>query len=342
MRPGPEQGFPALPPTTGGQNTHACANTAPGFTFQNRRLAQWVDPAPLRTSRGSDMTVTSMCRLFGFHSATRERVHDALVLERNSLRRQSLEHPDGWGIASWQDGELPEIARGLGAAHLDPEFERISSAVQARTVLAHLRLASVGAVKLDNAHPFTHGRWAFAHNGTLHAFDRHRSAIESLIAPRYGELMGGETDSERCFALFLTRLSSRADLAGPVSLADVQWALATTMDEVARITDVDVGNGKRSAMNFLVTDGDLLAATRRDRTLFFAAEADEGVPIPARPTTGTRVYALEVASEELQGPDVWHEVPQDGVIGIDQDLRFVETSLATLLQRTAGTLARTG
>jgi predicted glutamine amidotransferase len=282
-----------------------------------------------------------MCRLFGFRSAASERVHDALVLERNSLRRQSLEHPDGWGIASWQDGGYPQVARGLGAAHLDPEFERVSSAVEARTVLAHLRLASVGSVKLDNAHPFTHGRWAFAHNGTLHAFDRHRAAIEELIAPAY-RTFRGETDSERCFSLFLTRLASRADPAGPPSLGDVQWALAKVMDEVSRITDVDVGNGKRSAMNFLVTDGDLLAATRRDRSLFFAAEAADGIPLRERPGSGTPVFALEVASEELQGPDVWHEVPLDGVIGIDRDLTFVETSLATLLQRTAGTLARTG
>ena len=122
----------------------------------------------------------------------------------------------------------------------------------------------------------------------------------------------------------------------------MQWALATAMDEIARITDVDVGNGKRSAMNFLVTDGDLLAATRRDRSLFFAAESEESVPLAERPAPGTRVYALEVASEELLGPDVWHEVPLDGVIGIDRDLTFVETSLAALLQRTAGTLARTG
>jgi len=283
-----------------------------------------------------------MCRLFGFRSAACERVHDALVLERNSLRQQSLEHPDGWGIACWQEEGPPDVARGLGAAHLDPEFERISSAVQARTVLAHVRLASVGAVKLDNAHPFTHGCWAFAHNGTLHAFERHRLAIEALIAPSYRALMRGETDSERCFALFLTRLASRTDPAGRPSLADVQWALAATMDEVARITDVEVGTGRRSAMNFLVTDGDLLAATRRDRTLFFAAELDEGLPLRTRPPSGSRVYALEVASEELQGLDVWHEVPQDGVIGIDRDLTFVETSLATLLQRTAGTLARTG
>jgi predicted glutamine amidotransferase len=283
-----------------------------------------------------------MCRLFGFRSSTHEGVHDALVTERNSLRRQSLEHPDGWGIASWQDGPLPEVARGLGAAHLDPEFERVSSAVRARTVLAHLRLASVGTVKLDNAHPFTFGRWGFAHNGTLHAFGQHRATIEALIDPRFGAIMRGDTDSERCFALFLTRLSSRANLDGSPSLRDVQWALATTLGEVARITDVEVGDGKRSAMNFLVTDGDLLAATRRDRTLFFAAEVAESVPFRARPATGTPLHALEIASEELQGPDVWHEVPPDGVIGIDRDLTFVETSVAALLQRDAGPLARTG
>jgi predicted glutamine amidotransferase len=283
-----------------------------------------------------------MCRLFGFRSATSERVHDALVTERNSLRRQSLEHPDGWGIASWGENGLPEVARGLGAAHLDPEFERISSAVQARTVLAHLRLASVGSIRLDNAHPFLFQRWAFAHNGTLHAFSRHRAAIEALIAPRFAAGMRGDTDSERCFTLFLTRLAEVADIEGRPSLEAVQWALATTLAEVARITDVDVGDGKRSAMNFLITDGELLAATRRDRTLFFAAESAEGVPIAERPRSGTPVHALEIASEELQGPDVWHAVPPDGVIGIDRDLRFVETSVAALVQRNAGTLARTG
>jgi glutamine amidotransferase len=284
-----------------------------------------------------------MCRLFGFRSSAHERVHDALVLERNSLRQQSLEHPDGWGIASWMEGPLPDVARGLGAAHLDPEFERVSSAVRARTVLAHLRLASVGSVKLDNAHPFLFGRWAFAHNGTLHDFGRQRAAIEALIDLRFAPLMRGETDSERCFALFLTLLSSRANLEDSPALEDVLWALASTVDAVSRITDVEIGDGKRSAMNFLVTDGDLLAAIRRDRTLFFAAESEESVPIAARPATGSVVYAVEIASEELQGADLWHEVPQDGLVAVDRDLRFVETSLSTLLRRqAAGTLARTG
>ncbi len=250
-----------------------------------------------------------MCRLFGFRSAASERVHDALVLERNSLRRQSLEHPDGWGIASWQDAGLPLVARGLGAAHLDPEFERVSSA---RPGTHGARAPPAGLGGLGEAgqraplHPRPVGLRSQRHAARLRPASRgdrgaHRARATATSAAT-------PTPSAA------SRSSSPASPRGPIrlgtpTLRDVQWALATVIDEVARITDVDVGNGKRSAMNFLVTDGDLLAATRRDRTLFFAAESDEGVPLRERPASGTRVYALEVASEELQGPDVWHEVP---------------------------------
>jgi hypothetical protein len=36
-----------------------------------------------------------------------------------------------------------------------------------------------------------------------------------------------------------------ADVEGSPALEKVQWALATTLTEVARITDVEVGDGKR-------------------------------------------------------------------------------------------------
>src|SRR5687768_13692587 len=106
-----------------------------------------------------------MCRLFGFRSQVPERVHTSLILEKNSLKVQSVEHKDGWGIAAYPNGVTnPQLAHGLGPAHQDPEFERVSGLLAAPTVLAHVRLASVGAVTVRNAHPFTHGRWSFAHN----------------------------------------------------------------------------------------------------------------------------------------------------------------------------------
>src|SRR5687768_4779950 len=133
-----------------------------------------------------------MCRLFGFRSNTPARVHEALVHEANSLRVQSREHKDGWGIASYNAQYLPEVARGTGPAHQDPEFDRVSSLVSSHAVIAHVRLASVGPVKLENAHPFTYGAWTFAHNGTLQRFEQHREAIEALIDPDLRALISGE------------------------------------------------------------------------------------------------------------------------------------------------------
>src|SRR6266498_2774273 len=103
-----------------------------------------------------------MCRLFGFLSNVPARVHQSLVAEKNSLRFQSTEHKDGWGIAYYLR-DRPEVAHGLGPAHSDPEFERVSGLVSSHAVIAHVRLASVGAVHLRNAHPFTFESWTFCH-----------------------------------------------------------------------------------------------------------------------------------------------------------------------------------
>src|SRR5215813_7542719 len=142
-----------------------------------------------------------MCRLFGFRSNKPTGVHRSLLTEKNSLRAQSAEHRDGWGIAYYA-GTLPEVAHGIGPAHSDPEFERVSSLLSSHAVLAHVRLASIGAVHLRNAHPFQHGRWSFAHNGTISNFHKAQGSLEAKIDPEFLPLLRSETDSERCFYLF--------------------------------------------------------------------------------------------------------------------------------------------
>jgi predicted glutamine amidotransferase len=271
-----------------------------------------------------------MCRLYGFRSSAHEPVHAPLVAERNSLRRQSIEHPDGWGIAAYTQGPLPELAHGLGPAHMDPEFERVSGLLQARAVMAHIRLASVGEVDQKNAHPFVYGRWTFCHNGTLNDFESAREAIEQEIAPRYRKRLRGTTDSERCFGMFLTRLFSKVkegDAQPPVET--VAWALADTMNAVARIAD---HRGQPlSAMNFLVSDGELMVATRRGRTLWMSTEVEPNQPLRDWPKAAQRLHAFQVASEELGGPDAWLEVPSEGVVGVDSTVRFFAATVPALL-----------
>ncbi|PTL77266.1 class II glutamine amidotransferase [Vitiosangium sp. GDMCC 1.1324] len=264
-----------------------------------------------------------MCRLFGFRSSVPTAVHPSLVTEKNSLLQQSREHKDGWGIATYEAGERPLVAHGLGPAYCDPDFERVSSRVSSRTVVAHLRLASVGAVEKRNAHPFHHGRWCFVHNGTLKNFARHKAVVEALIRPELLANIQGATDSERCFYLFLTRLSERQCLVGPACVEKVARALAETMELVSAITD-EPGQD-RSSMNFLVTNGDVMVATRRNRTLFLSDTAPETGKRPHRmhagpPKPGTQLEQFVLASEQLSGEDHWHVIDEEDVVGVDNGL----------------------
>ncbi|MCP3137587.1 class II glutamine amidotransferase [Pyxidicoccus xibeiensis] len=261
-----------------------------------------------------------MCRLFGFRSSIPAAVHPALVTEKNSLLIQSREHKDGWGIAAYGAEPLPLVAHGVGPAHSDPDFERVSSRVSSHTVVAHIRLASVGAVELRNSHPFHHGRWSFGHNGTLREFAKHRAAVEALISPALRGHIRGTTDSERCFYLFLTRLSARHSLEHSVPVEGVARAVAETMSLVAAITDAP-GVEVRSAMNFLVTNGEVMVASRRNRTLLVSTGPTRNV-VDGLPSVGTRVEQFIVASESLCGGPYWAPVNEEDVIAVDASLVF--------------------
>lgn len=264
-----------------------------------------------------------MCRLFGFRSNVAATVHPPLVMEQNSLRKQSVEHKDGWGIAYFED-TLPAVARGVGPAHGDPEFEHVSSKLASHAVLAHVRLASVGRIHITNTHPFIHRQWAFAHNGTVRDFAMHRPQIETAIDMDLRTNIHGDTDSERCFYLFLTRLREITNDRDP-SADDVARALAQVTHFVTRITDLP-DDEKPTSLNFMVTDGNIMVATRLNRTLFFSERKREHPPGES-PPDHTRLDSLVISSEKLDIDGHWHEVPERTMVGVGprMTLRFWRT-----------------
>ncbi len=229
-----------------------------------------------------------MCRIFAVRSTTPLSVRPAF----DRLRQLAAEHKDGWGIATFREtGRAHE--RRVDSAASCLRFDEFGHE-QTQSMLVHIRLASVGTIHERNNHPFCAGPWVFMHNGTLKNFEKVRAQFEAEIDPGFRAEMTGETDSERCFALFRTFLGESDDVEG---------ALTKTFRTAAAICDDD-SEGKRSAMNFLVSDGRRFFATRRDRTLFAA-------------TTPT---LAAIASEALL-PDVeWLEVPQDTLVTIDEQL----------------------
>src|SRR4051812_42292738 len=261
-----------------------------------------------------------MCRLFGSRSRDRGGVSHELFHGANALRVQSREHPDGWGVG-WYAGGEPRVIRSLTPAHGDADFEKLSRFVDAQAVMAHVRKASVGKVAAENTHPFQHGPWLFAHNGTVPDWERVRGGIEELIEPALRPELRGETDSERCFLVFLTRLRRRCD----VEAADAESAAAALAETVALVRHVSEQRGAEASTTFLATDGRLLLACRRRRTLLVCS--------PPADAQGRCDY-VAVASEDpgeppLGGKRAWCVLPEDALLSVDGELRLRVTSLAT-------------
>jgi hypothetical protein len=139
---------------------------------------------------------------------------------------------------------------------------------------------------------------------------RVRAEIEAEIDPALRQALRGQTDSERCFLLFLSRLAARCrlDRAG---LDDVRAALAAATATLARLADP--GADRPSSLNFLVSDGRLLAACRRGRDLHLAAGLGPQ-------------HAFVVASEPI-GRAAWQVVPEGAFVGTDDGARVLRGRL---------------
>jgi glutamine amidotransferase len=253
-----------------------------------------------------------MCRLYGQRAPNAAGAAEPLCSSRNALRFQAHAHPHGWGVGWWTGGR-PRVVRGVLPAHRDQAFCDASHAARSRVILAHVRDASVGRIREENTHPFACGHWLFAHNGTVARYRRSarvRAAIEAEIEPALRRRLRGDTDSERLFLVFLSRLPKGAR-RGPATLEQVRRALAETTAAVAGIADP--GAPRPSTLNLLVSDGRVLAAARRGRTLHWILE----------PGAAGRFV---VASEPIGRGD-WHEVPEGGFVGVDEGMRPVTGGL---------------
>ena len=188
-----------------------------------------------------------MCRLLGW--TTRKPTTLVDLLGEDDLAdftALSVKHGDGWGVArSTRTGRVV-VRKRADAARNSPEFTRWARGRRSDSGIAHLRWATMGlGIGPDNTHPFTNGRVAFAHNGSI----RPPAALDALLSERSHRRRRGTTDSERYFLAVAQRLR---DGAGPAE------ALRTTADEIAATTPF-------TSLNcLLLTPGELYAFCRFD------------------------------------------------------------------------------
>jgi glutamine amidotransferase len=223
----------------------------------------------------------------------------------------SREHRDGWGLATHAGvrGYDWVLHKSVETADDDPGFVEQAKSARGRVVVAHVRQKTVGPLALVNTHPFRHGDWVFAHNGTV----KDVAWVEARTAPERLAERSGATDSELFFAYLLTKL----DEAGVTG----EGASRRTDDAVRRAVLAATERPDFGTINFLLSNGGSLYASRFGRPLHLLernprgaddepAEAPSGeVPIEQR-------RCVVVASEPLTD-EPWTPIEQGAMLRLE-------------------------
>jgi glutamine amidotransferase len=204
----------------------------------------------------------------------------------------------------------------------------LAVSVVASTVLAHVRQASVGALAEHNTHPFMHGPWMFAHNGTLHGFARDPERLRRLIPTHLRQCIEGETDSEYAFYFLLSRLGQVVGSVDGPAEADVVSGIVG--DSIRTLADLFPGEGvEPSLMNFVLTDGRVLVASRWGHTLFWLERRGLVPDALDGPVSKSPEYrALAIASEPTTTETGWVEVPERSLLRVHPDLTHAVAPIA--------------
>jgi predicted glutamine amidotransferase len=264
-----------------------------------------------------------MCRLLGIN-AGRHPVSASfwLIDAPDSLEVQSRRNVDGSGIGFFDSSGAPVVDKQPEPAFADPEFVREAKRATSVTFVAHVRYATAGNRTLANTHPFTMGGRIMAHNGGLGELGR----LEEQLG-RYRELVRGDTDSERYFAL----ITQQVDVHG----GDVGAGIAAAARWIAERLPL-------SSLNAIVaTAGELWALRYPGQHALHIVERPAGASSPPAPgtpgTAGPGLHArgatssvhapglhtlpsVVVASEQLDGERGWRMLASGELVHVRPDL----------------------
>jgi glutamine amidotransferase len=261
-----------------------------------------------------------MCRLYGFHSTVPRKVECELIQSQNSLIVQSRrdEHgnsnPDGWGLVTYTNS-LPHADRQKRPAFDGEDFRWAAAKAYSRTVMAHVRRATIGAVVPENTHPFVFDRFAFSHNGTIDGFPVLKDRILSEIEPALRSHIQGSTDSEHFFYLLLTRHMKNG--------TPMVKTLADCCNLVAGWSATEAPSAE-FALNAIWTDGRRFVASKLGRSLWYVNRervhwcevcGSQHAIIEDR----DEYHAVVVASERITSNEDWTPVPAGSVVEIGAD-----------------------
>jgi len=261
-----------------------------------------------------------MCRLLGL-TAGSEPVHATFWLldAPDSLEVQSRRNVDGSGIGFFGPTGAPVLDKQPEAAFRDEEFIREAKHAESTVFVAHVRWATAGGRTLENTHPFTMQGRIMAHNGGFGEAQR----VEERLG-RYRELVLGDTDSERYFALITQQIDAHGGDVGAGIAAAARWIGANL--PVSSLNTVVAAPGELWALRYPGQHA-LHIIERPAGTSAAGGGAAAAPGLHVRSSTSSvhapalrALPSVVIASEELDGEDGWRMLASGELVHVRPDL----------------------
>ncbi|QLL06472.1 class II glutamine amidotransferase [Mycobacterium vicinigordonae] len=258
-----------------------------------------------------------MCRLFGLHAGTEVVTATFWLLDApDSLARQSRQNPDGSGIGVFDERGRAQLFKEPIAAWRDHEFATEAHRLTGTTFIAHVRYSTTGSKDVLNTHPFLQDGRIFAHNGMIEGLQDLDKRLRELGTY---ELVLGETDSERVFALITASIRAHGDVSTGIVEA-IGWIAA---------------NVPIYAVNILLCMGTQMWALRYPDThqLFMLDRRVDGEPdfdmstvrIHAQSDTLAERSAVLFATEPMDDDPRWSLLDPGELVHVNTDLEVTRT-----------------
>jgi glutamine amidotransferase len=206
-------------------------------------------------------------------------------------------HTDGWGITFFEGKGVRQFLDPNASAH-SPVADFIRTyPIKSENVIAHIRKATQGEVKLENTHPFVReiwGQyWSFAHNGDLKKF---APSLDGHFLPV------GNTDSENAFCFILQELKKEFGGSCP-ELPDLGKKLHELTLSIASF----------GSFNFLLSNGEFmlahcstkLASIIRQAPFSVAHLKDQELSVDFEAVTTGHDRVAVIATHPLTENEVW-------------------------------------
>ena len=225
-------------------------------------------------------------------------------------QRYGTVNADGFGVGWYAPGD-PDPVRYRRAEPIwsDESFADVARVTRSAALLGAVRCATAGtALGAASVAPFATGRWLFSHNGVVDGWPDSAAGLAATLPAAVLLGLEARVDSALLWALVRHQLS--LGLASAEALADTVGALRAA--------------GVTGRFNFLLTDGQVIAATAAGDTLWHRVSE----------------RAVVVASEPGDDAPGWAEVSDGSVlIATARDVQVTRLPTATPETTTDGRIA---